>query len=133
MKPFPLRFLCADESEYEGMAVSVHVPLMDGSAGILADHANMVAAMTGGELRIDTGEEVMEYAVTEGLIQIKNGDVLILAYSAEKPDEIDESRARQAAQRARARIKMKRSELEYRQAQADLARALTRLKVKRGH
>lgn len=130
MKKFKLNFLCADESEYEDLCVSVNVPLLDGSAGIFADHANMVAAMTGGELRIDTGEEVIKYAVTQGLVQVKNGEVLILAFSAEKPEEIDEKRAQEAADRAQMRLKKKHSELEYRQAQADLARALTRLKVK---
>ena len=131
MKTFRLKFLCADESEYDGDCVSVNVPLNDGYAGIFADHANMVAAMPGGAMRIDTGKEVLVYAVTQGLVHVKNGEVTILAYSAEKPEEIDENRAREAAVRARAKLKKKRSELEYRQAQADLSRALNRLKVKK--
>lgn len=130
MKEFMLHFLCADENEYEGMCVSINVPLTDGYAGILADHANMVAMMGYGELRINTGKEEIQYAVTEGLIKVENGEVLILAYSAERPEEIDEKRAEQAAIRARIKLKKQRSELEYRQAQASLSRALTRLKVK---
>jgi len=130
MNRFRLRFLCADETEYEDECVSVYVPLVDGYAGIFAGHANMRAILKGGELRIDTGYQVIKYAVTEGLISVKNGEVLILAYSAEKPEEIDEQRALRAAERARRRLKRKHSELEYRQAQACLSRALNRLKVK---
>ena len=130
MNTFRLRFVCADESEYDGQCVSVNVPLTDGSAGIFAGHANLVAAMPEGELRIDTGGEVIEYAVTEGLVKVENGEVLIMAYSAERPEEIDEKRARDAADRARLKLKKQRSELEYRQAQADLSRAMNRLKVK---
>ena len=130
MKKFKLHFLCAEQNEYNGDCVSVIAPLEDGYVGIYADHANMRAIMTGGELRIDTGEEVMEYAVTEGLIRVQSPDVFILAYSAEKPDEIDERRAKDAAARALMRLKRQHSELEYRQSQADLSRALNRLKVK---
>ena len=130
MKKFRLHFLCADQIEYDDLCVSVFVPLYDGYVGILSDHANMRAIMSGGELRIDTGEEIIEYAVTEGLLRVTGKDVYILAYSAEKPDEIDENRAEQAAERARMRLMRKQSELEYRQAQASLARAMNRLKVK---
>lgn len=130
MKKFTLHFLCADETEYEGECVSVKVPLLDGSAGILADHANMAAVMCDGEMTIDTGDEVIRYAVTEGLVRIRNGHVTIIAFSAERPEEIDEKRAQRAAVEARMELKQKHSELEYRQAQADLSRALNRLKIK---
>ena len=109
----------------------MNVPLTDGYMGIFANHADMVASMPGGEMRINTGEKIVDYAVTQGLVHIKNGEVTILAFSAERPEEIDENRAREAAVRARARLQKKRSELEYRQAQADLSRALNRLKVKK--
>ena len=130
MKPFKLQFFCADEQEYDGEAVSVTVPLYDGSAGILAEHSNMISTMKGGELIIDTGTEKIRYAVTEGLVEVSGGSVIILAFSAEKPEEIDEHRAREAAERARARLKKKMSSLEYQQSQAALSRALNRLKVK---
>jgi F-type H+-transporting ATPase subunit epsilon len=130
MKAFKLHFLCADHCEYEGDCVSINLPLVDGYAGILADHANMVSIIKTGELRIDTGSEVLEYAITDGLLQIENGAVLILAFSAEKPDEIDEKRAEEAAERARLKLRRQQSRLEYRQAQAALSRALNRLKVK---
>ena len=130
MKKFRLRFLCADETEYDDECVSVYVPLTDGYAGIFADHANMRAILSGGELRIDTGDRIIEYAVTEGMIRVTGDEVLILAFNAERPEEIDEKRAEEAAQRARFRLKQKRSELEYRMDQAALSRALNRLKVK---
>ena len=130
MTPFKLRFLCAEEIEYEGECVYVSIPVDDGTAGIMAHHSNMITVMSGGELKIDTGKEVLNYAVTEGLVMVKNGEMTILAFSAEKPDEIDEKRAEEAAVRARIKLKRQHSELEYRLAQADLSRALNRLKVK---
>ena len=55
-----------------------------------------------------------------------------MAFSAEKPDEIDENRAKEAAMRARMRLKRKMSNLEFRQNQAALSRAMARLKVIKG-
>ncbi len=130
MNKFRLHFLCADQTEYDDECVSVYVPLSDGYAGIFADHANMRAIIKGGELRIDTGEKIIEYAVTEGMIRITGKDVLILAYTAERPEEIDENRAARAAERARIRLQRKLSKLEYRQTQASLSRALNRLMIK---
>ena len=132
MKEFRLQFLCADEKEYDGPCVSVNFPLEDGYMGILADHANMIAIMETGVLFINTGEKSIEYAVTEGLVEVKDGEVLIMAFSAEKPDEIDENRAKEAAMRARMRLKRKMSNLEFRQNQAALSRAMARLKVIKG-
>ena len=50
--------------------------------------------------------------------------------SAERPEEIDAIRAQRAADEAREAILQKRSAQEYRMAQANLARALNRLRVK---
>ena len=132
MKEFRLQFLCADEKEYDGPCVSINIPLEDGYMGILVDHSNMIAVMETGVMFINTGEETIEYAVTEGLVEVRNGEVLILAFSAEKPDEIDENRAMEAAMRARMRMKRKMSNLEFRQNQAALSRAMARLKVIKG-
>ena len=73
----------------------------------------------------------MQYAaVAEGLVQVENGEVLVLVDSIERPEEIDVNRAKREAEEAEEAILQKKSRLEYRTAQADLARALNRLKVK---
>ena len=73
----------------------------------------------------------MQYAaVAEGLVKVENGEVLVLVDSIERPEEIDVNRAKRKAEEAEEAILQKKSRLEYRTAQADLARALNRLKVK---
>ncbi len=69
-------------------------------------------------------------AVAEGLVKVENGEVLVLVDSIERPEEIDANRAKREAEEAEEAILQKKSRLEYRTAQADLARALNRLKVK---
>ena len=56
--------------------------------------------------------------------------MLVLVDSAERPEEIDEARARREADQAREALLQKKSRQEHQVAQAALARALNRLRVK---
>ena len=133
MEAFQVHILAADHTFYEGPCESLVVPTVDGEAGILAHHCNIIAAVVPGELRCRTPEgEEYRAAVSEGLVKVEGGDVLVLVDSAERPEEIDANRARRAADRAREEMIQKRSIQEYRMAQANLARALNRLRVKGG-
>ena len=53
--------------------------------------------------------------------------------SAERPEDIDANRAKQAEARAREELLQKRSQMEYRLAQTNLARALNRLRISGEH
>ncbi len=132
MRTFMLTVLAAEKPFYEGECVSLVVPTGDGEYGILAHHTNMIAAIVPGTLRFTTpdGEEVIA-AVSEGLVKSEAGQVLILVDTAERPEEIDEIRARRAQEEAREAMLQKRSILEYSAAQAKMARAINRLRVKR--
>ena len=59
------------------------------------------------------------------------GDVLVLADTVERAEEIDENRAQAAYEKALEDSAQQRSVREYYAAQARLARAVNRLKVKR--
>ena len=131
MEPFHMRVLASDASFFDGTCRSVVVPCIDGAMGILAHHSNMVAAVVPGELRLETetGEQRMA-AVSAGLLKIEDGDVLLLVDTAERPEDIDANRAKRAADAAKEELLQKKSVQEYRSAQASLARALSRLRVK---
>lgn len=84
-----------------------------------------------GTLRYQTEEgKVLEAAVSGGIAKVENGEVLILVDTAERPEEIDIMRARRNADAAKEDLLQKRSIQEYRSAQAALARAISRLRVK---
>lgn len=131
-KPFQVYILAADRVFYEGPCESLIVPTTEGQYGILANHSNMIGAISAGVLQYRIpGEQTKTAAVSAGLIKIENNEVLVLADTAERPEEIDENRARRAEDKAREEILQKRSIREYRSAQAGLARAINRLRVKR--
>jgi len=133
MDTFQVHILAADRTLYEGPCVSLTIPASDGERGILAHHSVMTAAIVPGVLRYQPpGQEVQLAAVSPGMVKVEHNEVLVLVDSAERPEEIDEARARREADQAREAILQKKSLQEYQLAQNTLARALNRLRVKRG-
>ena len=131
MDTFQVHILAADRTLYEGPCVSLTIPASDGERGILAHHSSMMAAVVPGILRWQPpGQPVQLAAVSPGMVKVENNEVLVLVDSAERPEEIDEARARWEADQAREAILQKKSRQEYQLAQASLARALNRLRVK---
>ena len=57
--------------------------------------------------------------------------VTILVDFAEKPEEIDERRAKEALERAQEAMRQKQSIQEYHMSQANMARAMARLAAKK--
>ena len=131
MENFPVHILAADEPFYEGPCESLSVPTITGMYGVLAHHTNVIMAIVPGTLHYRCpGQEEQLAAVSAGLMKVENGEVLILVDSAERPEEIDANRAKRAADRAKEELLQKKSIQEYRMAQSNLARALSRLQVK---
>lgn len=131
MENFPVHILAADEPFYEGPCQSISVPTTTGMYDVLAHHTNVILAIVPGTLRYRCeGEDEKLAAVSAGLMKVENGEVLILVDSAERPEEIDANRAQRAADRAKEELLQKKSIQEYRMAQSNLARALSRLQVK---
>ena len=131
MDNFPVHILAADEPFYEGPCESLSVPTITGMYGVLAHHTNVILAIVPGTLRYRCeGEEEKLAAVSAGMRKVENGEVLVLVDSAERPEEIDANRAKEAADRAKEELLQKKSIQEYRMAQSNLARAVSRLRVK---
>lgn len=131
MNTFKLSILAAEKPFYCGECVSLVIPTNDGQYGIQAMHSNVIAAIVPGLLKISAadGKELFA-AVSEGIIKVENGDVMLLVDTAEYPEEIDENRAKRAAERAKEEILQKKSIQDYYSAQAKMARAISRLKAK---
>ncbi|MBR1496626.1 MAG: ATP synthase F1 subunit epsilon [Oscillospiraceae bacterium] len=127
---FTVHILSTERNFYEGPATSLVIPTSDGQFGILAGHSSMAAAIVPGILtcRLPDGSSVTA-VVSHGLARYENGDAMVLVGSAERPEEIDEARARRAEQRARAELLQKHSWHEHLQTQANLSRAMMRLKA----
>lgn len=131
MESFQVHVLAADRTFYEGPCVSLTIPTSDGEQGILAHHSDMIAAVLPGTLRYQVPDGPVQLAaVSSGMVKIEKNEVLVLVDSVERPEEIDAARARREADEAREAMLQKKSRQEYQLAQASLARAMNRLRVK---
>ena len=131
MRQFELNILAAEKPFFQGMCKSLIVPISDGQYGIQAGHSNMIAAVVTGTVKIiDADDNEIVAAVSDGMVKVEDNEVLLLVDTAERPEEIDENRAKRSAAEAKEAILQKKSIKDYYAAQAKMARAINRLKVK---
>lgn len=130
MNTFSLKIIASDKVFYDGRCGIVIVPALDGEKAIMAHHENMVIATRVGEVRFkaDENEEWRRAVVGTGFVHIANNRVTMLVDTAERPEDIDAVRARQAYERAQEQLRQKQSIQEYYVSKASLARAMVRLK-----
>ena len=131
MSAFHARLLASDTLFFDGDCEFMVVPCTDGAMGILSHHSNMIAAVVPGELRFQPmGGPLRTAAVSAGLVKVEAGEVMLLVSTAERPEDIDVNRARRAEDAAKEALLQKKSMQEHRNAEAQLARAISRLRTK---
>ena len=134
MDSFKLQIMASDHMVFDGEAKSVSMFTTEGSVGILAHHSNLIMAVVPGELEYeaaDAGGKKEMVIVSDGLLKVENGEVMILVDTAEKPEEIDEARALRAEEAAKEALKRANSNRDVALASAELSRAMSRIKASR--
>lgn len=127
---FFLRVIAADRVFFKGRCISVILPAVDGEHAVMAHHSDMMIATQTGTIRFRTEDgEWQEAVVGNGFTQVINNRVTILVDFAERPEEIDALRAKEAKERAEEQLRQKQSLQEYYHTQASLARAMARLRM----
>jgi F-type H+-transporting ATPase subunit epsilon len=126
---FYLEIVTPERKFFSGDVEMLILKTPDGEIGILKDHMPMVIAVAIGPIRIQKDGEWLEAVLSEGFMEIRQEKTVILADTAEWPNEIDTNRAKRAEERARERLQSKLSQLEYMRSQAALQKALSRLKI----
>ena len=127
-----LRVITPDRIVLDTTASSVRIPAVDGSMGILSGHAPMVAALDMGMLTFQSGGKDEAIFVSGGFVEVSDNTVRVVSEAGERPEEIDEERARDAEQRARTRIEEGRVsgvQIDILRAQFSLRRAQARLRA----
>jgi F-type H+-transporting ATPase subunit epsilon len=108
----------------------VVVPGIEGYFGVLPGHAAFLTTLGIGELTYRIGRDERRAAIACGFCEVRNDKVIVLADSAELPEEIDRARAERARDRAEQRLAGRtQEEVDYVRASAALARALIRIQV----
>lgn len=130
MHTFYLKIIASNKVFYSGNCYCIIVPGLDGELEIMAHYEDVVIATQIGEVRfrIEEGQEWQKAVVGIGFVHVANNRVTYLVDTAERPEDIDEVRAKQALERAQEQLRQKQSIQEYHVSQASLARAICRLK-----
>ncbi|GFR39388.1 ATP synthase epsilon chain [Insulibacter thermoxylanivorax] len=131
MKTFQLEVVTPERKVYSGDATMVIVKGIEGELGIMANHLPFVTPLQIAPVRIKTPDQDEHViAVNGGFIEVHNNKVIILAESAELPEEIDIDRAERARERAEERLRRaKQEKIDYHRAEMALQRAINRLRV----
>jgi len=98
-----------DRPMYDGPANRVVAIARRGQIAIGAHHAPMVAALEPGEVLVRLEEEEHYFAIGGGFCEVRDNELVILADTAERPEEIDLERARAGLTRANERIRQVRN------------------------
>ena len=129
---FLLEIVTPERQFFTGQAESMILPASDGSYGVEAGHEPVAIAIEPGEARYKTTDgQWHTVIVTQGFAEIMSDYAVILVSAAERPEDIDEARARRAKERAEERLRQHGSRLEYINSKAALARATARLSAAR--
>ncbi len=114
--------------------VQVTIPGADGQLGILPGHAPLITELGIGEMnyRGKSGDSGT-LAIISGFAEVLGDRVTLLAETAERPDEIDVSRAEEAKKRAEQRLASASSDpnIDWGRAAIALQRSLIRIQVAR--
>lgn len=121
----------AEASIFSGLAEVVVVPGEMGELGIYPRHTALMTRIKPGSVRIklpDQAEEVLIY-VSGGMLEVQPSVVTILADTAIRGGDLDEARAMEAKQAAEEAIRNRASDIDYAQAQSELAEAIAQLRA----
>lgn len=103
----------------------------DGELGILPQHIPLIAPLTISAVRLKLKADTQRLAVNSGIIEVRDNKVTILAQSAEKPEDINVDRAKDAKARAEQRLESEQDHIDFQRAELALKRAMNRLDVVR--
>lgn len=110
-------------------AEMVSTKAQTGELGILPGHIPLVAPLDIGSIRVKNGKNTEWVAVSGGFVEVSKDVVTILAQSAERAENIDLARAREAKARAERRLEDKGNNVDTTRANLALRRAINRMNI----
>ena len=124
-----LHIVSADRSLVNDRVDEVEIPGADGYFGVLPGHTPLLATLGMGELWYRKGQEKTYLLLSFGFAEVQPDRVTILAEVAERPEDIDISRAEKARRRAEERLMKPSVDMDAERARLALLKALIRLQV----
>jgi len=126
---FHLEIVTPEKMIVREEAEEAQIPGKSGYLGILPGHAPLITELSAGELSYRAGGQTHRYAVAWGFAEVLPDKVTVLAESAERPADINVSRAQEQKRTAEEHLKNGKSEEDFTRAEEELRAADARLEV----
>lgn len=111
----------------------VTVPGLGGELGILPGHTPLISQLQTGILTYVDGAKSFQLHVSGGFVEVRDDHVAVLTEVAERPEEIDATRARQSRDRLEKQLNAwSGSEEEFEVTRTKLERSVVRLQLAGG-
>ena len=121
----------AEESIFSGEAEFVALPGEQGELGIYPRHTPLITRIKPGTVRIKIAGQAEEEVVfvNGGVLEVQPNSVTVLADTALRGSDLDEAKATEAKRLAEEALANRSSDIDYAQAQAELASAIAQLQA----
>ena len=125
-----LKIITHEKIIYENNIDELYVQTTDGRIGILKNHIPIICALSVGVTKIVNDNKSECISTMGGILQFAHNHATILTDVAELECDIDVARAKNAKERAEARLKAQEENLDMARAQIALAKSIARISVK---
>jgi F-type H+-transporting ATPase subunit epsilon len=127
------KIITPERTVFEEEIDQATLPVSDGEVTILPNHRSYIATLKPGEIIFKKAQAETSLAVSGGFVEFNNNNLVILADTAEKAEEINIQWAEEAKKRAEDLKKEKISMNEEARTAAAIEREMARVKVARKH
>ncbi len=124
-----LKIITHEKVVFDENVDEIYTKTTDGEMGILKNHVPIMSALDIGVTKAVKDNVPIYFTTMGGVFQYKDDEALILTTTAERGEEIDVARAKEALKRAQARLADSEAEIDAKRAEAAVARAMARLKA----
>ncbi|MCS7459997.1 F0F1 ATP synthase subunit epsilon [Paenibacillus doosanensis] len=129
MSTFLLEIVTPERKVFAQEVNMIIVKGVDGELGILPNHIPLVTPLRVAPVTVKQSGKDHYIAVNGGFMEVRKDKVVILAESAELPEQIDIERAKAAKERAEKRLASKKDHYDFKRAELALQKALNRIEV----
>ena len=124
-----LKIITHEKVVFDENVDEIYTKTTDGEMGVLKIHVPIMSALDIGVTKAVKDNVPIYFTTMGGVFQYKDDEALILTTTAERGEEIDVARAKEALKRAQARLADSEAEIDAKRAEAAVARAMARLKA----
>jgi F-type H+-transporting ATPase subunit epsilon len=129
------KIVTPEKTVFESEIDQATLPVADGEVTILPNHRSYIAALKAGEIDLKKDGEEIVMATSGGFIEFNHNNLVVLADTAERAEEIDLKRAEEAKAKAEAAMKEKigTDDADYARVAASIEKEMARLRVGKKH